>query len=203
VTILPEPEPPRNLIDILDALDDVDQGEWVSVGDILQEIGTRSFAPLILVPALILVSPLSGIFGLPTIGATLIFLITIQKLAGARHVWLPGFLKRRRVKADGLHKAIGWLRRPCAWVDRHTHRRLTILVSRPANFAVLFTILAITMIIPALEFLPMVTSFFAGAIAYFAVGLLARDGLFTILGYAQIVANCFVIWWLLARMTEG
>ena len=187
----------RSLSDILDALDTAADGNTVSVRDIMAEVGLRSFAPTILVPALILVSPLSGIFGLPTIGAVFIFLITVQKLAGRDHVWLPGMLMRREVRASRMRKAIGWLRRPSRWIDDRTHQRLSPLVSRPANIVTLSVILGITLVIPFLEVLPMVTSIFAGAIAMFAIGLLARDGLFTLLGYLQVGLCGVLVWWLL------
>ncbi len=150
----------RSLSDILDALEEAGGEDHVSVRDILDEVGVRSFAPTILVPALILVSPLSGIFGLPTIGAIFIFLITAQKLAGRRHVW------------------------------------------RPARIMTLLTIIAITLVIPFLEVLPMVTSVFAGAISLFAIGLLARDGLFTLLGYVQVAISGTLVWWLLTSTTS-
>ncbi|MBT9383937.1 exopolysaccharide biosynthesis protein [Pseudooceanicola sp. CBS1P-1] len=185
----------RSLSDILDALENAGQGdEKVSVGDIMSEIGLRAFAPVILVPALILVSPLSGIFGLPTLGALFIFLITIQKLLGRDQVWVPGWLRRRQVHEDKLARAVGWLRRPCGWVDKRTHRRLTGLVSRPANTVTLLVILAICLVIPALELLPMVTSLFALALSFFAIGLLSRDGLFTLLGYAWTAVSLVTIY---------
>lgn len=197
----PQPSPGanlRSLTDILDALQNAERGENISVRSILEEIGVRSFAPVILVPALILVSPLSGIFGLPTLGAIFIFLITVQKLAGRSHVWMPEFLKKREVPAKRLDKAIEWLRKPCAWIDNRTHKRLTALVSRPANIVTLLTIIAITIIIPFLEVLPMVTSIFAVAISLFAVGLLARDGLFTLLGYVQVGLSAAAVLWLIS-----
>ncbi|WP_010141696.1 exopolysaccharide biosynthesis protein [Oceanicola sp. S124] len=187
----------RSLGDILDKLDCAAEEDRVSIGDVVDEVGTRAFAPIILVPALILVSPLSGIFGLPTIGATFIFLITVQKLLGREHVWLPKILKRREVAGHRLKKAISWLRKPCGWVDRRTHTRLTALVSRPANLVTLLVILAICLLIPGLELLPMVTSIFATAISLFAIGLLTRDGLFTLLGYTQVVLSGGLVIWLL------
>lgn len=189
----------RSLGDILDRLESASRcGSAVSVGDVLREVGVRSFAPIILVPALILVSPLSGIFGLPTIGATIIFLITIQKLFGRPHIWLPGILKRREVKSERLRKAVGWLRKPTSWVDRCTRARLGVLVSRPANTVTLLLILGICLLIPALEILPMVTTIFAAAIAFLAIGLLARDGLFTLLGYIQAGLSTAAVWWMIS-----
>ena len=193
----------RSLTDILDALKDAASSDTVAIRDILEEIGVRSFAPIILVPALILVSPLSGIFGLPTIGATFMFLITLQKLMGRRHVWMPEFIKARKVKSEKVEKSVSWLRKPCAWIDNRTHKRLTVLVSRPANIVTLLTILSICVIIPFLEVLPMVTSVFAVAIAFFSVGLLARDGLFTLLGYLQVGASAALVIWLVTGATGG
>lgn len=193
----------RSLTDILNALDDAATGETVAIRDILEEIGVRSFAPIILVPALILVSPLSGIFGLPTIGAVFMLLITLQKLLGRRHVWLPEILKARQVGAGKVQTAVKWLRKPCAWIDARTHRRLTTLVSRPANIVTLLTIVTICMIIPFLEVLPMVTSVFAGAISLFSIGLLARDGLFTLLGYMQVAVSGGLVFWLISGAAGG
>lgn len=193
----------RSLTDILDALDDAAKGETVAVDDILKEIGVRSFAPMILVPALILVSPLSGIFGLPTIGATFMLLVTLQKLLGRDHVWLPELLKRRQVGSPRLRRAVEWLRRPCEWIDQRTHRRLTFFVSRPANAVTLLTIVSICTIIPFLEVLPMVTSIFALAISLFCIGLLARDGLFTLLGYSQVALSFSLVIWLITTGTGG
>ncbi|PJE28027.1 Uncharacterized conserved protein [Pseudooceanicola antarcticus] len=193
----------RSLGDILDKLEGAAHDGKVSIGDVVDEVGTRAFAPIILVPALILISPLSGIFGLPTLGAALIFLITIQKLLGRNHVWLPQVLQRREVSEGKLQKAISWLRKPCGWVDRRTHTRLTVLVSRPANVVTLLVILGICLVIPALEILPMVTSIFAVAISLFAIGLLTRDGLFTLLGYTQVALSSGLVLWLLTGGAGG
>ncbi|QPM91377.1 exopolysaccharide biosynthesis protein [Pseudooceanicola algae] len=193
----------RSLEEILDAVAGAGEGKSVSIGDVLSEIGTRSFSPIILVPSLILVSPLSGIFGLPTIGATIIFLITVQKLLGRPHIWVPSWLKRREVAAERLEKTLDWLRKPCAWVDRHTRRRLSNLQSKPARLVTLCLICLICLIIPALEILPMVTSLFATAITFLAIGLLARDGLFTLFGYIWTGASLAAIWWLVSTGVGG
>lgn len=187
----------RSLSDILDAVEAAAEGGTASVEDILTEVGERSFSPIILVPALILVSPLSGIFGLPTVGAVLIFLTTVQKLFGRPHVWLPSVIKKRSVKAERLIRAVGWLRRPSRWIDARMEKRLTWLVTRGANIATLLTIIAITMVIPLLEVLPFVTSVLATAIAFFAIGLLARDGAFIVLGYVWTCASSAIAYWLM------
>jgi len=187
----------RGLSDILDALDSAAARGDVSVGAMMDEIGIRSFAPLILVPAMILVSPLSGIPGLPSIGAAVMLLFTLQKLAGRPHIWLPDWLKRRCIPAHRLSRTVSWLRRPAVWIDDRTHRRMTWLVTRASNVVTLLAIAAICLLIPFLEVLPMVTSLFATAIAFFAIGLMARDGLFTVLAWIWIAAAVSGIAWLI------
>lgn len=187
----------RSLTDILDALAEISRGGSVSVQDVLDEIGIRAFAPLLLVPAMILVSPLSGIPGLPTLGAVLMLLITVQKLARRDRLWLPGWLTRREIRAERLRRAVEWLRRPARWIDSHSHKRLLLLVSGPANTVTSLVITLICLIIPALEILPMVTSLFAIAISLFAIGLMARDGLFTLIGYLWAGLAAGAIYWLL------
>ncbi|MGR3321905.1 MAG: exopolysaccharide biosynthesis protein [Pseudooceanicola sp.] len=186
----------RSLTDILDALEETAQDDEVSVSDVVAEFGTRAYAPLLLVPALILITPLSGIPTLPTIGAALMFLICVQKLMGRSRLWLPDWLQRRRVNSERLLKSVEWLRGPCAWVDRRTHKRLPWLVTRPANAVTLSVIVAICIIIPFLEILPLVTSLFAISISLFAVGIFTRDGLFTLIGHGWILVAAGTIWWL-------
>lgn len=187
----------RSLGDILDAVQNAGHKDKTAVEDILTAVGTRSFAPIILIPALILISPLSGIFGLSTIGAMFILLITVQKLIGRAHVWMPGIITRRKVATTRVTSAVKWLRKPCNFIDRHTHQRLSLLTSRPSNVVTLLTIVAITLIIPFLEVLPMVTSIFATAISFFAIALLARDGVFTLLGYIWVGFSLTAIYWLI------
>ncbi|OWU86786.1 exopolysaccharide biosynthesis protein exod [Oceanicola sp. 22II-s10i] len=184
----------RSLADILDKLESSARNESVSLGGALDEIGMRSYAPLLLVPSMILVSPLSGIPGLPTIGASLIVLISAQKLMGRDHVWLPDWLKRRQIKGHRLKSAVNWLRRPAGWIDARTHQRLPMFVNSASNILTLLVIISICLVIPFLEILPMVTSLFATAISFFAIGLLARDGLFTLIGYIWVGGAGYAIW---------
>ncbi|MCA0920432.1 exopolysaccharide biosynthesis protein [Pseudooceanicola nanhaiensis] len=188
----------RSLTDILDALDRIAGDARVSVRDILDEMGVRSFAPILLVPSMILVSPLSGIPGLPTLGALFIFLLTAQKLVGRSRTWLPQFLLRRTVDGAKFGRAVTWLRKPAGWIDRRTHQRLSWMVRRPMSMVNMLVIMGICVIIPFLEVLPMVTSIFATAISFYAISMLARDGLFAVLGHIWSGAALFGIWWLIS-----
>ncbi len=175
---------PAHLSSILDSLDRAAERQTVTVRQILHELGETSFAPLLLVPALLLVSPLSGIPGVPTIGTIIMSLTVVQSMVGKRHIWLPEFLLRRQVPGHRLSKSVGWIRKPAAWIDRHTHRRLGWLTRWPLKLIPLLIALAICAVLPLLEILPFVTSTGAFAISLFSVRILARDGLFVLAGFA-------------------
>lgn len=174
---------PAFLHDLLAAMRPQEQAKHVSVQDVVARIGDRSFAPVILVVGLILVSPVSGIPGTPTIGSLIVILCAVQAILGRDHLWLPAFLMRRKVKAGRMNRGLDWLARPAAWIDKHTHDRVLVLSAPPMSLFAFAVITAIALTWPFLELLPFVTSFGAGAVSLIAFGLLTRDGYYLIWGY--------------------
>ncbi|WP_417206373.1 exopolysaccharide biosynthesis protein [Antarctobacter sp.] len=181
----PPKRSPQSLGELLEAMRPCENDTHVSVGDVLNRVGDQSFAAVILVPAIVLVSPISGIPGSPTLGALITMLVSIQALLGRRHLWLPGFLRRRRVSAKKMTKAIDWLRKPAGWMDRHSSGRLKLLTSRPVRPIAFAAVTLIALSWPFLEILPFVTSFFAGAVAMMMFGVMTRDGIYLLAGYIQ------------------
>jgi hypothetical protein len=182
------PSETRSFTGVLSALRRAAHGEDLSVQDMLAEIGDRSFATALLVPAVVLVSPVSGIPGTPTIGAVIVILIVAQWLAGRDHLWLPDFVMRRRLRSDRLRRALAWFDGPAAFLDRHTVPRLGALTTGPLALLPLVTVLAIAATWPFLELLPFVTTVGAFAVSLFAFGLMTRDGVYVVLGYAFVGA---------------
>jgi hypothetical protein len=179
---------PDTLTGVLEALRRAAHGEELSVQDMLTGIGDRSFATALLVPALILVSPISGIPGTPTLGAVVVILIVAQWIAGRDHLWLPDFVVRRRVSSARFRSAVAWFDKPADFLDRHTAPRLTVLTCWPLVLLPLLTVIAIAATWPLLELLPFVTTVGAFAVSLFAFGLMTRDGVFVLAGYAFVGA---------------
>ncbi|MEL7164500.1 MAG: exopolysaccharide biosynthesis protein [Pseudomonadota bacterium] len=186
----------ETLSHVIDQLARAGDGDRVSVQDILDATGDRSIMPVVLAIALILVSPLSGIPGLPTFSAIVILLVMVQAVLHRRHLWLPPMLRNRTVSRARFDRAIDRMRRPAAWIDRHSHPRLTILVVGPLRWLTLAMCMLVPMVWPFLELLPMVTSFGAGALALMSFGLLTRDGLYVFWGYVTITGMVAVAAWL-------
>ncbi|WP_312245287.1 exopolysaccharide biosynthesis protein [Stutzerimonas nitrititolerans] len=90
----------------------------VSVSDIQDKIGQRSFGPFLFVPALIEISPVGGIPGVPTILALIIALFAVQMLFGRDHFWIPDFLGNRSVRGEKLGKGLNKIRPLVRWLDK-------------------------------------------------------------------------------------
>ncbi|MBM9594336.1 exopolysaccharide biosynthesis protein [Roseitranquillus sediminis] len=171
------------LSEILDQLER-DEGEArVTIGEIAARLGERSLASLLLVPALLLVSPLSSIPGAPTFTGLVILLIAAQMMMGRRTLWLPRIVTRRSVAQRRMTRAVGFLRPPVRWAECAIRPRLSPLTSRPASLITLATCVSLAVLFPAMEIVPMLSSVAALAVALFAVGLMANDGLFVLFGF--------------------
>ncbi|MGC3940506.1 exopolysaccharide biosynthesis protein [Roseobacter sp. EG26] len=172
---------------MLDAVDNAATDEKVAVQEIVSEIGDRTTTPVILVVALFLVSPLSGVPGIPTICAAIIVMLALQALMGYQ-LWLPEKVMAMQISRSALERAVQWLRGPASWIDRNSHPRLQYLTRGPMRMLILVQCAVIPLGWPALELVPGVTSLAAATIGLFAFGLFARDGYFVIAGYIGMVA---------------
>jgi len=184
----------RSLTHLLDGMEHAARHDTVSVKDVLDEFGERSVLPFILLASLLLVSPLSGLFGVTTLIAMVIIVLSAQALWGRRRLWLPGFILRRRVKSSRLLLGIRWLRAPSKFFDRHSGRRLLILVTGPMRSITLLTCMVLPTAWPMLEFVPFASSFGGGTVALFSFGLFTRDGLYVLLGYLTILVTSVVFY---------
>ncbi|WP_405402003.1 exopolysaccharide biosynthesis protein [Paracoccus sp. Ld10] len=161
-------------------------GDKVSVGRVAEALGRDSLPPNLMIPALAVASPLSGVPLFSSICGLLIALVSAQMLMGRDHVWLPGFLMRRQVSGDRLRKALDWMEKPARFLDWVSHERLTPLVRRPMRWIVQAICLCCGLVMPLLEFIPFTSSLMGVVVSLLAFGLLARDGVFVLLGFAAI-----------------
>ena len=168
---------PTSVGDVLDELDELaDKGDQVCVRDVLDDFGRRSFGPFMMIPALIEISPLGGIPGVPTALALFIAVIAAQLVIGREHIWMPEFVQRRAVESGKLHKAVEKLRGLGHWLDRHSQDRLEKLtVGIWLRFAGV-VVIALCCTVPPLELLPFASTLPMLAIIMIGLGLTVRDG---------------------------
>lgn len=171
--------PLRGMIARLEALGDA---ESVDLRTLLRAFGEASFIPALTVPAILVVSPLSGIPLFSSICGISIALISIQIVFRRRHLWLPGFVLDQRISGARLRRSLSRLHRVADWVDRRTAERFGMFRRRPLSWLVPIACLVCGLAMPFLELVPFSSSILGTAVILFSISLLARDGLFVILG---------------------
>mgnify|MGYP001793210459 CR=1 FL=1 len=190
-------------MDLLDVLDPTDPSETgiseethpngLTIQQLLDRVGPRSFGAVLLVPALILVSPLSIIPFMPTIGGLVILTIATQAFFGRRHLWLPRFLANRRLTTDQLTRVVTYLRRPAKWLDTHSRDRLRFLTAPPLDRMSLLAVMTVASTWPFLEIVPMFTTISAAGVALVGFGVMVRDGYVLLAGYTIIAATLLFV----------
>ncbi len=186
----------RSITDILDRMERTAAAETVSVEDVVHAVGSASFLPVMMAPAMAVVSPLSGIPIFSSICGLTIALVAGQLLFNRRQLWLPGWIMRRKISGKSLRSATKWLRRPAAFLDRHSRERLSFLVRAPFRWVAQAACVVCGLSMPFLEVLPLTSSILGGAVTLFALSLLVRDGLITAAAFASVF-GAVVVGWLL------
>ncbi|WP_157937582.1 exopolysaccharide biosynthesis protein [Oceaniglobus roseus] len=176
-------EPPRHAVgEVVERLESLTGREEVSLGEIVASFGRSSFLAMLLVPALLVFSPLSGIPLFSTVCGISIALVALQILFRREHLWLPGFLMRLSLGGRTLRRATDALKRLADWLDRHSKPRLQALVSPPLSVAALALCALAGGMTPLLELVPLSASLIGAMVTLIAVGLLVGDGIFVLFG---------------------
>jgi hypothetical protein len=181
------------LAGIVDRIVAATQKEQVGIDDLVQAIGHASFTPVLLIPAIAVASPLSGIPMFSALMGMMIFLVSLQMLLRRDELWLPRWLLNRKTNSVRVRLVFERLRPAMAWLDAHTYSRLTAFVHRPLIFIPQVLCVLSGLLMPFLEFVPFSSSLVGGAVALLAFGMLARDGLFVMLGLALYLGPVWLV----------
>ncbi|MCP1170238.1 exopolysaccharide biosynthesis protein [Limimaricola litoreus] len=174
----------RAVEDILDRLEQEGRDDdRATVGDVTGALGDRGFGPFLFVPALIEISPIGGVPGVPTLLALIIALFAVQIVMQRDEMWLPGFLENRSVSGDKLAKSADKLRGIGRWLDRWFHGRLEALTGPKASRIAGIAVLILCLTVPPLELVPFASTAPMAAIAAFGLAMTLRDGVLMALGF--------------------
>ena len=189
----------HSLTDVVEHTIGEANGETISVETLMRSFGHTSFVPLLILPALILITPLSGIPGLSTVCGIIIMLIAGQRLVGHRQIWLPGWIRRRTVKSANLRNGLSKLLPATRFIDGFSRIRLTFLFRWPFLFVLPLACVMFGAVMPLLEFVPFSSSLIGVAVTLIAFSMLTRDGLFALF---SLIPVAVVIWGASAVLTS-
>lgn len=180
---------PHSINDVLDGLGELANSEdQVPFGDVLDKFGSHSFAPIMLVLALVELSPIGAIPVVPTILAVCIALVAGQLAFGSDHVWVPDLLERRSLSSGKIDTAVEKVSGIAAKLDSISTDRMTFLTKGAAVKIAAGLILLLCCTVPPLELLPWASSAPMLSIAVISLALMVRDGLVMLLAYIVAAA---------------
>jgi len=175
-----------------------DRDDRVRLRDLHDLIGVKAFGPLLLMMALVALTPIGAVPALPTALAIAVTLIAGQVVLGRNRLWLPDFVERRHVSSKKLKASVRALSRPARWLDAVVRPRLERLTEPPFDHGVALVCVAIALMIPPLEFVPFGVAAPALALALMGLALTARDGLVVILAaFVALGGAGAVLFWVL------
>jgi hypothetical protein len=177
---------PASLGEVLERVESATDAEDLTFGDLIAAVGTASFVPVLIVPALAVVSPLSGIPLFSSLCGMLIALVSFQMLIRRDHLWLPRWITSRPIAAARVQSATKYLHPAANWLDARTRRRLAGLVRPPFVSILQLCCLLCGAVMPLLELVPFTSTILGAAVTLFALAMLVKDGLLALLAFGAI-----------------
>src|SRR5215218_6226702 len=161
----------------------------ISIGDVLNAFGDRAFGALMLLFAAPNVLPLPPGTS-AVLGAPLLF-VTAQLMLGRPTLWMPRFISERSISRDFFALLTAKLSPVLHRAERFLRPRISMLLhpvpERIVGGACLLLAIILFLPIPFGNIPP------AWAIAAFALGILERDGLATVVGWLATIGSILIL----------
>lgn len=177
------PEGPQTLSEVLDQVVTRIEGERISLGDILEALGERSYGPVLVVVALIsMLPPISLTPGLPMVTGTVFLLLSVQLLFLRLHPWLPKRLLGYSFTREQLTRIVNRVRPWAERIGKILRPRLTFLFHPPVLNLIALLCLGLALLTYPLAILPAGENIPAAAVLFLGLALTTRDGWLVVLG---------------------
>jgi hypothetical protein len=194
------PDAGRRLSEMLAAIANDPDRDYIAVADIRDAMGDRAFGAMMFVFAAPNALPVNMPGVSTVLGLPLLFL-SLQLMLGVMVPWLPRFLVQRTIRRQSfarvMNHAVPWIRR----AERLLRPRLEFLAVGPIErlIGLLCVVLCIVLILP----IPFGNTGPAIAICVLALALLERDGLAVLAGLGIGVASVVVVWGVILAIAKG
>jgi hypothetical protein len=189
-------ESTKTMTEVLDEMVEKTDGDTVTLGEILDTVGHRSYGPLFLIISIITLLPfVGGIPGMSIFTATIILLLAGQLLFLRTHPWLPGKLLAiscsRNKLVKGVEKARPWTQR----ISKVVGRRWPVFTEPPFINIVALVLIFLGLSFYPLELIPFGVTLPALAVFLFGLALTTHDGLLIVFGLLLTAAS---IWFMMS-----
>jgi hypothetical protein len=170
----------------------IERGDAVTIEVIQRVAGMRAAGPLLLFPALVAVSPLTIIPGIPTTVAISTVLVAAQIAIGRQRVWLPHWLRATKLPAPQGRKLFKFLKPISKKADAVVKPRATFLTAWPFRRAGAAVCVLIGVLMPITEVIPFTSTWAGATIGSYALAITVRDGFLAVAWMCFITAVALV-----------
>tara|TARA_R110000751_G_scaffold62790_12_gene130005 strand:+ start:34651 stop:35244 length:594 start_codon:yes stop_codon:yes gene_type:complete len=186
----------NNLESLLASLTDCTSGDEVTVRDLLNAVGRRSYGPILLLLGFIAVTPLTIIPGTSWLVALITLLIAGQIVIGRKFPWVPRRVLDVSFPRSALVAGVEQARKYVRPVDRVLKPRLAFLSGSPFIALAAMVCVAAALLTFPLGLFPFGPVLPGLTVLLFGLGLTARDGFVLVAAGAGLAGAI----WLLLRV---
>lgn len=181
------------LIDIIDdIIADAREGS-LFLGNVLDDLGDRSYGPLFFLLGLIIVTPIGAIPGVPIIIGAVLIILAFQFIFGLRHPWMPERFRHLSVREEKIVTTRRKIGPVLELIDKIVDERMSWAVSRPFRVFAAIAIIGLSITMVPLEFVPFGVAAPGAAIAAFGLAIVARDGLLMLVASGFVATTIFLL----------
>jgi len=160
--------------------------ESLTLDEILDAVGRRSYGPLLLVIGLFAISPATVAPGMTWFAAALTLVVAGQMALGLPRIWLPKSALQAQLPRDAVKSGVAKSRGAARAIDKLLKPRLTFLSKPPFVNLVALMVIAAALITFPLGLIPVAPLLPGLAVVFFGLGMVASDGLWLALGTAAM-----------------
>lgn len=166
--------------------------DTLTLEEILDSVGRRSYGPLLLVIGLFAISPATIIPGMTWLAAALTMLVAGQMALGLPSIWLPKKALQAQLPRNAVRSGIEKGRGAARVIDKVLKPRLTFLSKPPFVNLVAVMVIAAALITFPLGLIPFAPLAPGLAVVFFGLGMVARDGLWLALGTGVMAGTAWL-----------
>lgn len=165
------------------------EGNHVNVGDVADSIEAPAFGILLLLPALIVILPISIIPGVSSLCAAVAVFTACHILFGREVLWLPEKIRNIYFNGDRMTLILRKMNGVAKKLDRFSKPRFTFMTGGVAGKLVSAAVVILASATIILGFIPLVDIFLMLPIVFFGLGSYTRDGLITGIGWIVLAMS--------------
>ncbi len=166
-------------------------GETVTLREIIGDIGEQGLLLICIFLMIPFMFPVS-IPGVSTVFSSVVILTGVGVMLN-RVPWLPNFVLKREFDTQMIVNALNRGAKLISRIDKFIRPRLPLLTENVAITRIhgMALILAGLLLVLPLSFIPFSNTLPALAVVFFSAGLIQRDGVCILLGYATLALSMF------------